>query len=113
MVSCWDLAAEETLQRCCAAFVAAMEVFSASFPEIFVTAEKGAIEKAFRSKHGDAELLTMLEETVAPPDISRIGIFRGAIAKHAKEARAGDMLSGKIAGRPKQRRSRQTSRSRK
>ena len=39
----------------------------------------------FLAKHADAELLLLLAEGAPPPDLSRIGIFRAAAAKHAKK----------------------------
>ena len=38
-------------------------------------------------KHADAELTAMLEETVPPVDLSRIGSFRAVIQKYQKQAR--------------------------
>ena len=40
----------------------------------------------FFAKHADAELMVMLETSVPPADISRIGIFRTPVAKHGKQA---------------------------
>lgn len=37
------------------------------------------------AKHADAELDVMITDTVPPPDISKIGIFRAPMAKHAKK----------------------------
>lgn len=37
---------KEILQRCCGGFLAAMSAFESKFPEAFVTAERGAIERA-------------------------------------------------------------------
>ena len=38
------------------------------------------------AKHGDVELNGLLEDSAPPPDISRVSIFRSAIAKHEKQA---------------------------
>ena len=39
----------------------------------------------FMAKHGDVELTSLLEDSAPPPDISRVSIFRTAIAKHEKQ----------------------------
>lgn len=37
------------------------------------------------AKHGDVELTSLLEDSAPPPDISRVSIFRTAMAKHGKQ----------------------------
>ena len=41
----------------------------------------------FMCRHADAEMDVLLSETVPPADLSRIGIFRAPMSKHAKQAR--------------------------
>ncbi|CAJ1449087.1 unnamed protein product [Effrenium voratum] len=44
------------------------------------------LTNTFMMKHADAELTAMLEETVPPVDLSRIGSFRAVIQKYQKQA---------------------------
>ena len=43
-------------------------------------------DSRFMAKHGDVELILMLEEAVPPADLGRIGIFRSAMHKHSQQA---------------------------
>lgn len=43
----------------------------------------------FLLRHADADLTTLISETVPPVDIHRVGIFRGACAKYDKKAMDG------------------------
>ncbi|CAL1136370.1 unnamed protein product [Cladocopium goreaui] len=74
----------EYYQRSSAIFLACMSRFESEFPIDFVEKERPRI-KRFDLKHGDAELVGMLEG--APPvDLERCGIFRTAIAKFQRQA---------------------------
>ena len=76
-----------------------MAVFEGMCPAAFVEAQKTTIRDArlvlstrsgrplrFLAKHGDAELIVALEESVPPLDVEKVGIFRGALGKHTKQA---------------------------
>lgn len=41
----------------------------------------------FLLKHGDADLLALLEQSTLPVELDRIGIFRSSLAKFRKQAR--------------------------
>ncbi|CAK9034648.1 Uncharacterized protein SCF082_LOCUS20953 [Durusdinium trenchii] len=77
----------ETIQRRCAGFHALLNQFRSKYPEEFVKAEEPTLVKGFLLKHADAEIDVLLEESVPPADISRVGIFRAPVAKHMKKAR--------------------------
>ncbi|CAK9064757.1 unnamed protein product, partial [Durusdinium trenchii] len=81
---------KEKLQRRCAAFHARAHVFREKYPEDYVKSEETNLMKAFfrQQPEKDAELDVLLEESVPPADLSRIGIFRAPMAAHAKKAGA-------------------------
>jgi hypothetical protein len=37
-------------------------------------------------KHGDNDLLKLMDESVPPVDLSRVGLFRVAVSKYQKQA---------------------------
>ena len=93
---------QEQVQRSCAAYVACRAVFKQKYPSKFVESELPGIEKSrlvlmatvgmpraprFRFRHCDAELTTLLEDSVPPLDLCRVGAFRAAVQKYAKKAR--------------------------
>ncbi|CAK9054175.1 unnamed protein product, partial [Durusdinium trenchii] len=82
-----DTESWETIQRRCAGFHALLNQFRSKYPEEFVKAEEPTLVKGFLLKHADAEIDVLLEESVPPADISRVGIFRAPVAKHMKKAR--------------------------
>eukprot|EP00435_Cladocopium_sp_Y103_P029473 s2370_g7.t1 len=79
-------ASAETLLRACGAFKACADEFAKKFPVDFVKSEEPAIMKGFMLKHADAELISMLEESSPPVDLTRVAIFRVAARKYEKQA---------------------------
>ena len=44
------------------------------------------LHSRFELKHGDGDILTMLEHTVPAPDLTKISIFSAHLAKYSQEA---------------------------
>ncbi|CAL1139439.1 unnamed protein product [Cladocopium goreaui] len=84
----WSSKELEPLQRACCAFVASCVAFRSKYPSDFVKTEMPAINKGFLLRHGDAEILAMMDDSAPPIDLMRIGLFRVAIMKFQKKARA-------------------------
>ncbi|CAK9081705.1 unnamed protein product, partial [Durusdinium trenchii] len=59
----------EPLQRVCAAFIACLQQFQSMVPKAFADAALVDIHQAFELRHGDADILAMLEHGVPPVDL--------------------------------------------
>ncbi|CAK9016868.1 unnamed protein product [Durusdinium trenchii] len=82
----WNIKDLTQLQRVCGGFLACLEHYRTLVPLKFHDTSLVEIHKAFEMRHADADILQLLEQTVPPADVTRVGIFAQPLAQYSKEA---------------------------
>ena len=109
------MCAQETLQKTCGMYLSCLRVFEKKVPQEFFRTELVDIQVAsldnnkltvkslvcqpsplghslrtvelrFRNRHADGDLQALMDATVPPADISRVGIFSSSLVKWEKQA---------------------------
>ncbi|CAK8994004.1 unnamed protein product [Durusdinium trenchii] len=72
----------EQLQRVCGGFLACLDQFTSLVPPGFANGCLADIHKTFELRHGDADIIQLLETSVPPAGLHKISIFSGYIQKY-------------------------------
>ncbi|CAK9106282.1 FO synthase subunit 1 [Durusdinium trenchii] len=73
---------QEQLQRVCGGYCAAMARFKELVPNKYYDDVNSEICATFMNRHTDADVLSMLQNSVPPIDIGRIDVFKTHLAKY-------------------------------
>ncbi|CAK9049198.1 Uncharacterized protein SCF082_LOCUS27290 [Durusdinium trenchii] len=82
----WSSKELEPLARSCITWQLVEKAFREKYPKAFCDAEMPNMLKSFMYRHCDAELLALLDSTVPPVQLEKIGPFQYAINKFQKQA---------------------------
>ncbi|CAK9111225.1 unnamed protein product [Durusdinium trenchii] len=78
----WNQVTLEQLQRVCGGYCAAMARFKELVPNKYYDDVNSEICATFMNRHTDADVLSMLQNSVPPIDIGRIDVFKTHLAKY-------------------------------
>ncbi|CAJ1397163.1 unnamed protein product [Effrenium voratum] len=76
----------DPLHKICGAFSACLAQFHSAVPQQYASSVEGEIIESFMLRHGDGDLMALLENTVPPANLGRVGIFNTYVAQYKQKA---------------------------